>query len=94
MCLRLRDIKLLITLLGGLGALACSQNGVVPHKSPPGVPEVAIWAGGMDGGSFILCEVDSGRGVNTCRVWNDQSGGLEESGDYRLSQGGSCGDLL
>jgi hypothetical protein len=88
MCLRWRGLELSIALVVSLSPVACSRNGTVPHKRPAGVPEAAIWAGGMDGGSFILCEVDSGRDVNTCRVWNDQSGGLEESGDYRLLKEG------
>lgn len=43
-----------------------------------------MWAGGSDGGSYIWCETHQQRGVNHCIVWNDFTGGVAESGDYRL----------
>jgi hypothetical protein len=43
-----------------------------------------MWAGGPDGGSYILCRADSARDVNPCVVWNDFDGKVVEQGDYRL----------
>ena len=59
-------------------------NRVSPPVSPKGVPSEAVWAGGPDGGSFILCDFDSVKNVNHCKVWNDFNGQLVESGEYRL----------
>ena len=55
-----------------------------PPDRPAGVPSEAIWAGGLDGGSFILCEVDPNRKVNKCTVYNDYTGQIMEHGDFRL----------
>jgi hypothetical protein len=48
------------------------------------VPKTAIWAGGADGGSYVLCDIDPGHDVNHCSVWNDFNGSLIENGSYRL----------
>jgi|SRR5579863_1081448 hypothetical protein len=63
---------------------SCDRNQAKPPRRSPGVPEAAVWAGGPDGGSFILCEVNSAASMNTCRVWNHQTGALVESDDHRL----------
>ena len=55
---------------------------------PPGVPQEAIWAGGPDGGSYILCKTDEGNNANFCEVWNDYNGDLIERGNYRLMKEG------
>jgi hypothetical protein len=55
-----------------------------PPVKPDGVPKEAVWAGGLDGGSFVFCDVDPAQDVNHCRVWNDYNGMLIESGAYRL----------
>lgn len=55
-----------------------------PPAKPNGVPTEAVWAGGPDGGSFVFCDVDLKRDVNRCNVWNDFTGQLVESGEYRL----------
>ena len=85
-CRRMRRSK---TCGLGLVALAlmltgCSESNWEPNKRPAGVPPYAIWAGGPDGGSYIWCDVDAGRDVNTCTVWNDFTGSIVEKGDYRL----------
>jgi hypothetical protein len=59
-----------------------------PKTRPQGVPATALWAGGADGGAYVLCSVDTARNVNPCSVWNDYTGDLVESGNYRLSKKG------
>ena len=71
---------MLVTLLGV--QYACYRP--YPPPRPSGVPAQAVWAGGMDGGSYILCDISSSRDVNHCTVWNDSTGRMEEEGDYRL----------
>jgi hypothetical protein len=55
-----------------------------PPDRPAGVPSGAVWAGGLDGGSFILCGVNPARKVNPCTVYNDYTGQIMERGDFRL----------
>ncbi len=55
-----------------------------PPDRPAGVPSEAVWAGGLDGGSFILCDVDPSRKVNKCTVYDDSAGQIMERGDFRL----------
>jgi len=55
-----------------------------PKTRPQGVPTAALWVGGADGGAYVLCSVDTARNVNPCSVWNDYTGDLVESGNYRL----------
>jgi len=63
---------------------ACGPASLEPRKRPSGVPNTAVWAGGADGGCYVQCSVDTERNVNRCKVWNDFTGELEVSGDYRL----------
>ena len=63
-----------------------------PPAKPEGVPSEAVWAGGPDGGSFVFCDVDSRKGVNHCKVWNDVNGQLVESGEYRLLKEGRAAE--
>jgi hypothetical protein len=62
----------------------CSQGNWEPKQRPAGVPPYAIWAGGPDGGSYVWCDIDAGRDVNGCTVWNDFTGSVAEKGEYRL----------
>lgn len=70
-------LVLLSFLLEGCGKVS-------PPERPAGVPAKAVWAGGVDGGAFIVCEVDLARDVNHCKTWNDHTGDVWESGEYRL----------
>ncbi len=60
---------------------------MAPWKRPPNVPQNAVWAGGPDGGAYILCTVDKVRDVNPCSVWNQSSGDMR-SGSFRLEKEG------
>ncbi len=54
-------------------------------KRVAGVPQEAVWAGGADGGSWILCEPRNAEGTRYfCRVFNDFSGKEMASGEYVL----------
>jgi hypothetical protein len=64
--------------------IGCKDAEQRPKHYPAGVPAYAVWAGGADGGAYISCTVDPPRNVNYCRVWNDYTGKLAESGDYQL----------
>jgi hypothetical protein len=66
-----------------LNACSSRENWEPKHR-PSGVPPSAIWAGGQDGGSYIRCDVDAGRDLNTCTVWDDFNGWVVENGEYRL----------
>ena len=64
-------------------AVSCGYRKVPPDR-PAGVPAQAVWAGGLNGGSFIFCEVDSSIDVNKCTVYNEDTGQVTEQGDFRL----------
>lgn len=57
-----------------------------PTRRPSGVPGTAVWAGGADGGAYIKCTVNKDRNVNPCTVWNDYTGQVAESGEFRLAR--------
>jgi len=67
----------------------CNQaTRLKPKTRPLRVPSDALWVGGADGGAYVRCTSDSARDVNPCSVWNDYTGDLIESGDYRLRKEG------
>ena len=56
-----------------------------PNK-PKSVPEEAFWAGGIDGGNFILIRKDEkGNNVFSAEIYNDYTGDLEYSGTLKYS---------
>ena len=65
-------------------ACLCSCVQSPPHR-PTGVPSNAVWAGGVDGGSYFLCGVDQKRGVNPCTLWNDATGDVMLQDDFWVS---------
>lgn len=75
---------LLIAALLFSAVAACSRRAIPPPR-PQGVPEAAVWAGGVDGGSFIVCEFDSVFRLNRCSVYNDVTGRLEVEGHFEIS---------
>ena len=64
--------------------IGCQDAELRPAHYPAGVPSYAIWAGGADGGAYISCTSNLPRNANYCRVWNDSTGEVAESGDYPL----------
>jgi len=65
------------------GAIGCKSRPTAPSR-PPIVPNAAVWAGGLDGGSFFECDVDSQNDVNRCIVYNDHTGDVVGGGYFRL----------
>jgi hypothetical protein len=71
------------------GIIACDSDAKLEPKTRPSrVPGDAVWVGGADGGAYVRCAVDVIRKVNPCSVWNDYTGDLVESGNYRLQMQG------
>jgi hypothetical protein len=54
------------------------------------VPAQAIWAGGIDGGDFILLSPATADGTYRAKIYNDHSGDLEFSGKLRLKGPGTA----
>jgi hypothetical protein len=81
-----RKVLMVIGISALLTALSSCHNApsLEPTTRPSGVPSTALWAGGADGGAYIECSVNEERNVNHCTVWNDYTGQVAESGDFRL----------
>jgi hypothetical protein len=73
-----------LMLLLALALSACTSKPAAPTK-PSLVPNTAVWAGGVDGGSFFQCDVDTQRNVNRCLVYNDYTGDVAGGGFFQLS---------
>lgn len=56
----------------------------------PSIPETATWAGGVDGGAWISCEVDESQSANWCTVWDDQTGEVSARTHFVLRDGGGA----
>lgn len=70
-----------------LSACQCRVESVEiePPPRPSGVPTKAVWAGGIDGGEFILLSPAASDGTYPVKIYNDHSGDLEFSGRLRLT---------
>ena len=62
----------------------CTSKATAPTK-PSGVPPIAVWTGGVDGGSFFECDTDTAHNVNRCLVYNDHTGDVAGGGFFRLA---------
>jgi hypothetical protein len=71
-----------------IAALVLSGCGRHKTTAPPrvaGVPEDAVWAGGPDGGAWILCKSILNKADEfTCKVYFDSNGEVWASGEYVL----------
>jgi hypothetical protein len=87
-------MKYLLLLLGGilLGFVAGIlfgyrsyqlDNERIPPR-PDNVPEAAVWAGGADGGEWVLCSEKSAGRFN-CEIYANTTGVLVEAGNFILS---------
>lgn len=59
-------------LVGAIVLLVSCSSEVKPPKRLAAIPSGAVWAGGADGGAWILCKEDGAR--NLCTIYNDNSG--------------------
>jgi hypothetical protein len=57
------------------------RSTITPPPRPALVPADAEWAGGRDGGKWILCKHTTGPAYD-CSVYNDYSGKLEAQGQF------------
>jgi hypothetical protein len=71
---------MLVTVLPA--CISCEHETI--HRRPSGVPESAIWAGGVDGGAFIDCALPTSSKTNACNVYNDATGDVWMSGAFAL----------
>lgn len=60
---------------------SCEYSHPGPPERAQGIPKDAVWAGGLDGGSWFLCNKEKGFRY-FCRIYNDYSGELEAKGDF------------
>jgi hypothetical protein len=67
---RLQQCALLT--LASFCCIGCGDGRLEPAKRPANVPETAVWAGGADGGAYVLCTVDAVLDANRCTVWDVQ----------------------
>ena len=57
-----------------------------PPERPKGVPAEAVWAGGIDGGGWVMCSTSSSE-YNECTIF-DEGGGSQGPGRYVLKSSG------
>jgi hypothetical protein len=60
------------------------EKGANPPPKPLNVPLSAQWAGGVDGGVWITCQVSEENKMNLCSIYDHPAGHL-------LKKGGSLG---
>ncbi len=77
-------IAVALLVLASVATVACMGR-VSPPPRPKGVPLDAVWAGGVDGGSFISCSYNAANGLNLCAVYNDYTGQREAQGQFKIS---------
>jgi hypothetical protein len=77
--MRSRTVAVLLCVLGLVG---CGSKPSAPSR-PRVVPKSAVWAGGIDGGSWIDCHPSSTPGGSfPCEIYSDQLGEREASGAF------------
>lgn len=81
-----RSLSVAVAMSSLLAACQCQVQSTepTPPPRPSGVPAQAIWAGGIDGGDFIVLSPATGDGIYLAKIYNDHSGDLEFSGKLRL----------
>jgi hypothetical protein len=72
---------------------ACKDAPVTPPPRPPKVPAAAVWAGGPDGGAWILCKPRQEPRDFDCTVFHD-SGDVWARGRYRAKPADAAGKGL
>jgi hypothetical protein len=62
------------------------ESEVLPPERPDGVPESAVWGGGVDGGSWLDCMPTERAHSFACSVFWDSDGALRSSDRKRRTQ--------
>lgn len=77
-----------VAMAGALSGCQCEVRSAEPEPPPRprGVPANAVWAGGVDGGDFILLNPAAPDGTYSAKIYNDHSGDVEFSGKLRLKE--------
>lgn len=73
----MRCFYLMYCLVIVLALSCCKATGPMEKYQPvrvPSIPETAVWAGWIDGGSWIECSFDHEKNANWCTAWDDQVG--------------------
>ena len=71
-----RSIAFLVLALSG-----CDYGQHNPPERKSGIPETAVWAGGVDGGSWIQCTREHGIEYS-CAIYNDYTGHILAKGTF------------
>jgi hypothetical protein len=75
-------------LAGVVLVTAACKSEVVPPARPRGVDAKAVWAGGADGGAWILCSKGAAStGRYRCTVWDDPTGEVIARGEFVMAGG-------
>ena len=61
----------------------CDETQLLPER-PTNVPESAVWGGGVDGGSWLVCKLRKERSAYACEIYWDSDGTLWAKGTYLL----------
>jgi hypothetical protein len=61
-----------------------------PPARPASVPANAVWAGGVDGGSFILLEPTKKANQYSARIYGDSAGDVMFDGVLQVDQQGTA----
>jgi len=73
------SMKIQLQLLLLVFLVSCADE--QPSTRPAAVPENAVYVGNEKGGSYVLCEVETGQAWN-CTVFNISSGEVEDQGSF------------
>lgn len=73
----------LVLMLIWVAAFMSSCYRAYPPKRPEGVPSSAVWAGGLDGGGWVTCSVETNDDQNVCTIY-DEEGRTPGPAKYRL----------
>ncbi len=60
-----------------------SKDAEAPPR-PKDVPERAVWAGGIKGGNFFLCDANAESAVNHCTIYADYTGIVVADANFRI----------
>lgn len=78
-----------VILTGVVLLVGCEMKPEVPARLP-GISPSAVWAGWIDGGTWVECWFDREADANWCTAWNDQTGEVVARTHYVLRSNGSA----
>lgn len=81
---RRHSATLVVVMACMFGLASCEEKSAAAPPRPESVPEKAVWAGGVDGGSWFLCEPLDVTFHYWCKVYDDHSGALLADAEFTL----------